>query len=90
MASSKYNERARLEVVGTMYLKPTLIKLGSAAAAAWAGGLGGGGGRGVSKLVFYAQSTGAVISGRRGWGRKRAEGVGGGGVLLCLSSGTDL
>ena len=28
---------------------------------------GGGGGGGVSKLVFYAQSTGVVTSGRGGW-----------------------
>ena len=32
---------------------------------------GGGGARGVSKLVFYAQSTGTVVSGRS------KEGVGG-------------
>ena len=44
-------------------------------------GVGGGGGTGrVIKLVFYANSTGVVISGqgpgREGWNRKRgAEGV---------------
>ena len=38
----------------------------------------GGEGGGVSKLVFYAQSTGAVISGRTGGG-------GGGGVVPNMS-----
>ena len=43
-----------------------------------------GGRGGVSKLVFYAQSTGAVISGRTGGG-------GGGGLsLICLMTSEDI
>ena len=37
----------------------------------------GGGGREVSKLVFYARSTGTLTSGRWGWG-----GWGGGGCSV--------